>query len=73
MATLSAANAAALQAAADAMTATNAVELPFDATIIERIAAVSASTGFETAGKFKNDARDNPISTLLRFAKFLGT
>jgi len=73
MATLSTDNKNKLQHAIDAMVKTNATELPFDATIIEQVGRVAVSSGFESAMKFQQDCRDNPISTLLRFAKFLGT
>lgn len=73
MATLSASNSAALLAAHDALVKSNAPQIPFDATIIEQLAAVAASTGFKSAGNFKEDARDKPISTLIKFIRFIGT
>jgi len=51
----------------------SAVELPFDGNVVDELSKVSASTGFEGSGSFKRDCGTNPITTLLRFAKFLGT
>lgn len=73
MATLSTANKAKLQHAIDLMVKGSAVELPFDSTVSEEVGRVAASAGFESTGNFKEDVRDRPISTLLRFLKFLGT
>jgi hypothetical protein len=73
MATLSQANKDALQAAIDRLIKENAVEIPFDAEIIERVARVAASTGFQGAGNFKENAKLRPISVLLQFIKFIGT
>jgi hypothetical protein len=51
-----------------------AVELPFDANVIDAVAKVAASSGFEpTNGAFKEDAKNNPISTLLRWVLYQGT
>jgi len=73
MATLSAANSKEIQAVIDYIVKSNAPQLPFDATAIERLARVAASVGFEGAGNFKEDAKNSPITTLLALAKFLGT
>jgi hypothetical protein len=71
--TLSATDAARLQHAIDSMVKESAVELPLDGNVVDELSKVSASTGFEGSGSFKLDCGTNPISTLLRFAKFLGT
>lgn len=73
MATLSTDNKNKLQHAIDLMTKANATELPFDAKVIEEVAYVSNSTGYLSAGAFKEQAKTNPISTLLGFVKFIGT
>ena len=73
MATLSTTDKNRLQHAIDSMVKENATEIPFDATVIEELARVSASSGFESAGNFKQDARDRPISTLVRWIKYMGT
>lgn len=73
MATLSTDNKNKLQHAIDTLVKENATEIPFDAKVIEEVAFVAGSSGFESAGTFKNDCRDRPISTLIRFLKFLGT
>jgi len=72
--TLSATDAARLQHAIDSMVKENAVELPFDANVIDELSRVAVSSGFlVSSGSFKRDCGLRPISTLLRFAKFLGT
>lgn len=59
--------------AVDRMVKTQAVELPFDAQIIDELALVAASSGFApSSGTFVQWARDNPISTLLRWLIFVG-
>jgi hypothetical protein len=73
MATLSTANKNKLQHAIDLMVKSNAPQIPFDATVIEEVAKVSASVGFQSAGNFKENAKNSPISTLLSFVKFIGT
>lgn len=69
---LSTDNKAKLQAAIDALVFSNAPQIPFDAKIIEQVAAVSASIGFQTTGAFVENAKNSPISTLLTLAKFIG-
>jgi hypothetical protein len=73
MANISAANLAELQSIHDAMFKESAVELPIDATIVERLARVSAAVGFLNAGIFKERVQQRPISILVDFLKFLGT
>ncbi len=73
MATLSTANKNKLQHAIDALVKSNAPQIPFDATIIEEVAKVSASAGFQQAATFAENAKNSPISTLLSFIKFIGT
>lgn len=73
MATLSTTDTNRLQHAIDGLVKSNAPQIPFDATIIEEVARVSASTGFQSAGAFKENAKNSPISTLLAFVKFIGT
>lgn len=73
MATLSNANLLKLQHAIDALVKSNAPQLPFDATIIQEVAAVSQSAGFQQAATFSENAKNSPISTLLSFIKFIGT
>lgn len=73
MATLSDANKLKLQHAIDALVKSNAPQIPFDATIIQEVAAVSQSTGFQSQGHFVENAKNSPISTLLAFIKFIGT
>jgi hypothetical protein len=73
MATLSTDNKNKLQHAIDSLVKSNAPQLPFDATLIEEVAKVSASVGFQSAGNFKENAKLIPISTLLAFIKFIGT
>lgn len=51
-----------------------AVELPFDANVIDAVATVAASSGFSaTNGAFKESAKLNPVSTLLRWVLYQGT
>ena len=71
--TLSALSKVQLQHAIDSMVRESAVELPFDATVIEEVGRVAAASGFESAGKFQEDAKLNPISVLLRFLLYLGS
>lgn len=73
MATLTTAQKNILQWAIDFQVKGNAPEIPFDDKVIQEVGKVAASTGFESAGKFKEDAKLTPISTLLRFIKFIGT
>lgn len=73
MATLSTADKNKLQHAIDALVKSNAPQIPFDATIIEEVTRVSASSGFQSAGDFKENAKNSPISTLLSFVKFIGS
>jgi hypothetical protein len=54
------------------MISASAVEQPFDAGIIQQIGEIAAATGFLTNGGFKEAMRDNPVSTMLRWALFLG-
>lgn len=62
-----------LQDAVNLMTKGQSYESPFDATVIEQVAKVAASSGFtKTDGVFLQQARDNPFSTLLRFILFVG-
>ena len=50
-----------------------APELPFDSTVIERVAAVAVSSGFVSSnGEFEERAKNSPITTLLEFAAYLG-
>jgi hypothetical protein len=71
--TFSASDYAALVSASQLMTLGSATELPFDATVIERVAKVAVSSGFASStGAFLEAAKLNPISTLLNFAAYLG-
>lgn len=72
MATLSTTEQSRIQHAIDSLVKESAVELPFDEKVIQEVGVVAASSGFESAGQFKEDARNNPISVLLRFIKYLG-
>ena len=73
MATLSNADKLKLQHAIDALVKSNAPQIPFDATIIQEVAAVAQSSGFQQAATFQQNAENAPISTLLSFIKFIGT
>lgn len=61
-----------LQHAIDLMVKGNAPQLPFDATIIQEVAAVAQSSGYQVAATFTENAKNSPISTLLAFVKFIG-
>lgn len=61
-----------LQHAIDLMVKSNAPQIPFDATIIEEVAKVSQSSGYQAAATFAENAKNSPISTLLAFVKFIG-
>ena len=50
----------------------SAVELPFDDTIIYELGLVAASSGFATAGAFKEACEKRPISTMILFVAFAG-
>ncbi len=51
----------------------SAEELPPDSTVMELVGKAARDAGFPTPGKtFEQAVRDNPISTLLSFALFLG-
>lgn len=63
----------ALQAANQKMLLMPAYERPFDAGVIDELAAVSDSTGFLNTGAFKEAVRDRPVSTMLRWALYLGS
>jgi hypothetical protein len=47
-------------------------ETPFDATVIEVVGRVAASTGFMGTGAFNEAMLNNPFSTLLRFLVYVG-
>lgn len=50
-----------------------APEIPFDSTVIERVANLAVSVGFVSSNlEFAERAKDKPITTLLEFAAFLG-
>ena len=50
-----------------------APEIPFDSTVIERVANIAVSAGFVTSNlEFAERAKDKPITTLLEFAAYLG-
>ncbi len=51
----------------------SAEELPPDSTVMELVGKAARDASFPTPGKtFEQAVRDNPISTLLSFALFLG-
>lgn len=50
----------------------SARNIPFAEDVIQRIAPVAASSGFMTVGGFYEEVKNRPISTMLRFALFLG-
>lgn len=62
-----------LQHAIDYLVKSNAPQIPFDATVIEQVGAVSEAAGFQKAANFAENAKNSPISTLLAFIKFIGT
>lgn len=70
---LTAAQASAIFSAVEPAFIANAYEWPVDATLIERLGKVAASTAFMTDGAFCEAMRDRPVSTLLRWGLFLGT
>ncbi len=71
--TLSAAAKANINQAVNLMVLGSAEELPPDSTIMELVGKAARDAGFPTPGKtFEQAVRDNPISTLLNFALFLG-
>lgn len=62
----------AVQQAIDLLTKPNqTVEFPLSDNVVEAIE--TAMVGFESSGQVKDDMRDRPISTLLRFIQFLST
>jgi len=73
MATLSTTDAARLQHAIDSLVLSTAPQIPFDSALIWEVARVAASTGFQPALTFQQNAQNSPISTLLSFIKFIGT
>lgn len=50
-----------------------AYETPFAEDVIGRLAPVAASTGFLNTGAFVQAVRDNPVSTMLKWALMLGS
>jgi hypothetical protein len=59
--------------AIELMLAAQAYETPLAEDVIEPLAAVAESSGFLTRGGFYEAVKDRPISTLLRWAIFLGS
>ena len=50
-----------------------AYETPFAEDVIERLAPVAAATNFLTVGGFYEAIRNNPVSTMLKWALALGS
>lgn len=49
-----------------------AYETPFAEDVINRLSPIADATGFLTRGGFQEAIRDRPVSTMLRWALFLG-
>jgi hypothetical protein len=50
-----------------------AYNTPFDATVMQQVAKVAASSGFtKSTGGFTERAKDAPILTLLQFLNYIG-
>lgn len=50
----------------------SAVELPFDASVIDELSRVSDSSGFISALPFHDACKNNPITTLIKWMIFIG-
>jgi hypothetical protein len=59
--------------AANRMLLESAYETPFHSGVIEHLAVVAASSGFQTTGKFCETIRDTPVSGMLSWALYLGS
>jgi hypothetical protein len=69
---LTASELATLADAAKRLYFASAVETPFDDTVIYELGLVAASSGFSTAGAFKEAAKLRPFSTMILFVAFAG-
>lgn len=61
-----------LQAAANYLLLAQAYESPSHPDFIQRLEAVAVSTGFASAGRFRESMKLRPFSTLTLFLAYLG-
>jgi len=68
---LTASQQAQIQSAIDLMDKGSAYQTPFSEDVISRVAQAAASSGFLTTGAFYEQAKLEPIATLLKFLVFV--